>query len=105
MACREKEGFLDARQVLLGCGWQQIGGHIVEHAQIAGGLSGQGSDKLRGHQMRATGLIQGEDQILLEQFGRQTGAIRVAGGRYGCPAAEVRRCESVQAAGRRRTVW
>jgi hypothetical protein len=39
---------------------------FVEHAQIAGGVSGQGSDQLRGYQMRATGLIQGEDQILLE---------------------------------------
>jgi hypothetical protein len=28
MACREKEGFLDARQVWLGCGCQQFGGHI-----------------------------------------------------------------------------
>jgi hypothetical protein len=36
-------------QVALGCGGEQFGGHVVEHAQVIEGMGGEGADELIGH--------------------------------------------------------
>ena len=48
--------------------YQQLGGHLVEDAQVVGGMSSQGIFQFLGHQLTVAGLFQCKVQICRQLF-------------------------------------